>query len=61
MKNNIIISLLALAFNVLSPIAKADEGMWVMGNISAKTDSILRSVGLELTPDELYSLSLIHI
>ncbi len=55
MKNNIIISLLALAFNVLSPIAKADEGMWVMGNISAKTDSILRSVGLELTPDELYS------
>ena len=35
--------------------AHADEGMWVMGNLSEKTDSILRSLGLELTPDELYS------
>ncbi len=35
--------------------AQADEGMWVMGNISEKTDSILRSLGLELTPEELYS------
>ena len=44
----ILLSLLALT-------AKADEGMWVMGNLSAKTDSILRSLGLELTPEELYS------
>jgi hypothetical protein len=29
--------------------------MWVMGNISEKTDSVLRSLGLELTPEELYS------
>ena len=35
--------------------ARADEGMWVMGNLSEKTDSILRSLGLELTPEELYS------
>lgn len=35
--------------------ARADEGMWVMGNISEKTDSVLRSLGLELTPEELYS------
>ena len=33
----------------------ADEGMWVMGNISAKVDSILHSMGLELTAEELYS------
>ena len=41
--------------SVLCLTAKADEGMWVMGNFSAKTDSILRSLGLELTPEELYS------
>ncbi|MBQ6751114.1 MAG: S46 family peptidase [Bacteroidaceae bacterium] len=35
--------------------AHADEGMWVMGNISEKTDSILHSMGLELTAEELYS------
>lgn len=47
-----------LAFVLLSILcltARADEGMWVMGNLSEKTDSILRSLGLELTPDELYS------
>jgi len=35
--------------------ALADEGMWVMGNLSQRTDSVLRSLGLELTPEELYS------
>ncbi|MDE5738894.1 MAG: S46 family peptidase [Bacteroidaceae bacterium] len=40
---------------LLSLTARADEGMWVMGNISEKTDSVLRSLGLELTPEELYS------
>ncbi|MCQ2212387.1 MAG: S46 family peptidase [Bacteroidaceae bacterium] len=35
--------------------ALADEGMWVIGNISQRTDSVLRSLGLELTPEELYS------
>ncbi len=40
---------------LFSLTAQADEGMWVMGNISEKTDSILRSLGLELTPEELYS------
>lgn len=41
--------------SLLALTAKADEGMWVMGNLSAKTDSILHSLGLELTPEELYS------
>ena len=47
------LTLLLLSLLCLS--AHADEGMWVMGNLSAKTDSILRSLGLELSPDELYS------
>ena len=51
-----IVSLLVFSFSLfVSPLAHADEGMWVMGNLSAKTDSILRQLGLELTPEELYS------
>lgn len=51
-----ILSLSVFSFSLLfSPSAHADEGMWVMGNLSAKTDSILRSLGLELSPEELYS------
>lgn len=42
-------------FCLVSLFAKADEGMWMIGNISAKTDSILRSLGLELTPAQLYN------
>lgn len=34
---------------------KADEGMWMINNLSARTDSILRSMGLELTHEQLYS------
>ena len=44
-----------LLFALLSLTVRADEGMWVMGNLSAKTDSILRSLGFEMTPEELYS------
>ena len=47
--------LVLFLFTLLALSARADEGMWVMGNLSAKTDSILRSLGLELTPEELYS------
>ena len=35
-----------LLFMLLTSVTlsvQADEGMWVMGNLSAKTDSILRS------------------
>lgn len=38
-----------------SAIAIADEGMWMINNLSARTDSILRSMGLELTHEQLYS------
>lgn len=34
---------------------KADEGMWLICNLSQRTDSILRSMGLELSPEELYN------
>ena len=36
-------------------LAKADEGMWMICNISARTDSVLQSLGLELTPEQIYS------
>ena len=44
-----------ILFTLLSLNVRADEGMWVMGNISAKVDSVLHSMGLELTAEELYS------
>ena len=44
-----------ILLTLLSLHARADEGMWVMGNISEKTDSVLRSLGLELSAEELYS------
>ena len=44
-----------ILLTLLALTARADEGMWVMGNISEKTDSVLRSLGLELTAEELYS------
>lgn len=49
------IMLLALSASVPSVTMRADEGMWVVGNISAETDSVLHSMGLELTAEELYS------
>ena len=33
----------------------ADEGMWMLCNLSARTDSILHEMGLELTYDQIYS------
>lgn len=41
--------------SMLSTSARADEGMWVVGHIPAKTDSLLHAMGLELTDEELYS------
>ena len=51
MKRIILPILLMLSFVGM----KADEGMWMIGNLSARTDSILRSLGLELTPEQLYN------
>ena len=32
----------------------ADEGMWMIGNMSEKTQALLHDMGLELTPTQLY-------
>lgn len=48
----LILSLFAFV-SILS--AKSDEGMWMICNLSQRTDSILHSLGLELTQEELYN------
>ncbi|MCR5315956.1 MAG: S46 family peptidase [Bacteroidaceae bacterium] len=35
--------------------AKADEGMWMLGNMSEKTQKVLKEMGLELTPNQIYN------
>jgi hypothetical protein len=35
--------------------AKADEGMWMLNNIDAKTAEVMKGLGLQLTPQELYN------
>ena len=50
-----LVALFTLQSSLFDQSARADEGMWVLGNISHKTDSLLHSLGLELTDEELYS------
>ena len=52
MKSKILLTLLLL---IVFHHTKADEGMWMISNLSSRTDSILHSMGLELSQDELYS------
>ena len=35
--------------------AHADEGMWMICNLSPRTDSLLHAMGLELTHDQIYN------
>jgi len=44
-----------MMLTLISTSAKADEGMWMICNISHRTDSVLRTLGLELSPEEIYS------
>lgn len=53
MRYKIILSLIYLTTIVYN--AKADEGMWLINNLSTRTDSIMHSLGLELNHEELYS------
>ena len=39
----------------LSLISNADEGMWMLNRIDEKTAEAMKSLGLQLTPDQLYS------
>ena len=52
MKKKILITVVAL---LSLATARADEGMWMITNLSARTDSILHAMGLELTHDQIFS------
>lgn len=47
--------LTVIAASLALGTAHADEGMWMISNLSAHTDSIMQSMGLELTHDEIYN------
>jgi len=42
-------------FCLMALSAKADEGMWMIGNLSEKTQKVLKEMGLELTPEQIYN------
>jgi len=42
-------------FCLMALSAKADEGMWMVGNLSEKTQKVLKEMGLELTPEQIYN------
>ena len=47
---------LLIAVCLLAGVAvMADEGMWMLGNLDKKTAHMLKEMGLELKPKELYS------
>ena len=43
------------ALCALSCLSRADEGMWMLNRIDDKTADAMQSLGLQLTPDQLYS------
>ena len=46
---------LCAALCALSLLSRADEGMWMLNKIDGKTADAMQSLGLSLTPDQLYS------
>ncbi len=47
--------ILCAALCAISLLSRADEGMWMLNNIDPKTAKAMRSLGLKLSPDQLYS------
>ena len=47
--------LLSATLCALSLLSYADEGMWMLNRIDAKTAEAMKSLGLQLTPEQLYS------
>ena len=47
--------LLCATLCALSLFSRADEGMWMLNRIDEKTAEAMKSLGLKLTPDQLYS------
>ena len=48
-----ILTIAALLFTSITAVA--DEGMWMMGNLSARTDSVMQSLGLNLTHKQVFN------
>ncbi len=46
---------LCVALCTLTSLSRADEGMWMLNRIDEKTAAAMQSLGLKLTPDQLYS------
>ena len=55
MNNNMKKILLSATLCALSLLSHADEGMWMLNRIDAKTAEAMKSLGLQLTPEQLYS------
>ena len=53
--NNMKKILLSATLFALSLLSYADEGMWMLNRIDAKTAEAMKSLGLQLTPEQLYS------
>ena len=47
--------ILCAALCALTSLSRADEGMWMLNRIDEKTAEAMQNLGLELTPDQLYS------
>ena len=47
--------ILCAALCALTSFSHADEGMWMLNRIDGKTAKAMKSLGLKLTPDQLYS------
>ncbi len=47
--------ILGAALCALTSLSHADEGMWMLNSIDPKTAAAMQSLGLQLTPDQLYS------
>jgi len=51
------ISLILLAFLLLTPVARADEGMWFLMFIERLNQRDMQKLGLQLTAQEIYSIN----
>ena len=47
--------ILGAALCALTSLSHADKGMWMLNSIDQKTAAAMQSLGLQLTPDQLYS------
>ena len=46
---------LCAILGAITSLSRADEGMWMLNRIDEKTAAAMKSLGLQLTPDQLYS------